>query len=145
MAEGFARRYGSDVLEAASAGLSPATIVQPLTKKVMESKNINLDEQYPKNLNSVPLRTFDLIVNMSGVRLPVAVPAEVREWSIEDPIGQPEEVYMAVREQIEMQVMLLILELRREAAKQEGAAFAGPAKTKTRLQTTEKVRNRVKP
>lgn len=145
MAEGFARKYGSDVLEAASAGLSPAMIVQPLTKKVMESKNINIDEQHPKSLNSVPLRSFDLIINMSGMRLPVAVPAEVREWSVEDPIGEPEEVYVAVREQIEMRVMLLILELRRGQAKKEDGASSGAPKTKTRLQTAEKVRNRAKP
>jgi len=122
MAEGFARRYGPDVMEPASAGLSPASIVQPLTKKVMEEKNINIDSQYPKNLNSLPVRSFDLIVNMSGNKLPARMPMEVRTWHIEDPIGQPEEVYIAVRDQIEMQVMLLILELRREAAKAGAAA-----------------------
>ncbi|HEX3682982.1 MAG TPA: arsenate reductase ArsC [Bryobacteraceae bacterium] len=125
MAEGFARRYGADVMEAASAGLSPAGIVQPLTKKVMEAKNINIDDQHPKSLNSVPVRSFDVIVNMSGTKLPVRVPMEVRNWSVEDPIGCSEEVYLAVRDQIEMQVMLLILELRREAAKSEAEA-AGP-------------------
>lgn len=143
MAEGFARKYGLDVLEPASAGLSPASIVQPLTKKVMEAKNIKIDEQQPKGLNSVPLRSYELIINMSGMKLPVRVPATVREWAVEDPIGQPEEVYVAVREQIEMLVMLLILELRREAAKQDGAP-AEASKTKTRLQTTEEVRNRAK-
>jgi arsenate reductase (thioredoxin) len=117
MAEGFARKYGSDVLEAASAGTAPASIVQPLTKKVMEAKNINLDSQSPKGLNSVPLRSFDLIVNMSGSSLPVRVPVPVREWPIADPIGCSEEVYEAVRDQIEMRVMHLILELRRENAK----------------------------
>jgi arsenate reductase (thioredoxin) len=138
MAEGFARKYGSDVLEAASAGLSPASIVQPLTRKVMEAKNINIDGQSPKGLNSVPLRSFDLIVNMSGTKLPVRVPGEVREWTVQDPISQPEEVYVAVREEIEMRVMLLILELRREAGKQETAESGGGPKNKTRLQTTEK-------
>jgi arsenate reductase len=121
MAEGFARRYGADVMEAASAGLSPAGIIQPLTKKVMEAKNINIDDQHPKSLNSVAVRSFDVIVNMSGTKLPVRVPMEVRNWSIEDPIGRPEEIYIEVRDQIEMQVMLLILELRREAAKSEAA------------------------
>ncbi len=149
MAEGFARRYGSDVLDAASAGLSPASIVQPLTKKVMEAKNINIDDQSPKALDSVPLRTFDLIVNMSGMKLPVPLPGEVRTWPVEDPIGQSEEIYVAVREQIEMLVMLLILELRREAAKEEASKQDGNraepgAKTKTRLQTTEEARNRAK-
>jgi arsenate reductase (thioredoxin) len=133
MAEGFARRYGADVMEAASAGLSPAGIVQPLTKKVMEAKNIHIDDQYPKNLNSVPVRSFDLIINMSGTKLPARVPVEVRNWNIEDPIGRPEEVYTAVRDQIEMQVMLLILELRRGAAKlevaTEPAGSAGPERT----------------
>ncbi|MBV9759173.1 MAG: arsenate reductase ArsC [Acidobacteriaceae bacterium] len=124
MAEGFARRYGSDVMEAASAGLSPASIVQPLTKKVMEAKNINIDTQSPKNLNSVPVRSFDLIVNMSGSKLPGRPPMEVRTWNVEDPIGRPEEVYVAVRDQIEMQVMMLILELRREASRRETAEVA---------------------
>jgi arsenate reductase len=127
MAEGFARRYGSDVMEAASAGLSPAGVVQALTKKVMEAKNINIDEQYSKSLNSVPLRTFDLLVNMSGTKLPVRLPMEIRNWDIEDPIGQPEDVYESTRDRIEMQVMMLILELRREAAKARAAAEpAGP-------------------
>lgn len=148
MAEGFARKYGSDVLQTASAGLHPATIVQPLTKKVMEAKNINIDLQFPKGLDSVPVRTFDLIVNMSGSKLPMRVPGEVREWSIEDPIGQPEETYVAVREQIEMQVMMLILELRREAKQTTGESAVAP-KTKTRLQAPavkaeDRARNRAK-
>jgi arsenate reductase (thioredoxin) len=126
MAEGFARRYGSDVMQPASAGLSPANIIQPLTKKVMEAKNINLDDQYPKNLNSVPARSYDLIVNMSGTKLPVRIPVDVRDWQVADPIGCPEETYVAVRDQIEMQVMMLILELRREAAK-AGVSAETPA------------------
>ena len=42
MAEGFANRYGQDVMKVASAGFAPASIVQPLTRKVMEDKNINI-------------------------------------------------------------------------------------------------------
>jgi hypothetical protein len=71
-----------------------------------------------------------LVINMSGMKLPMRIPGEVRSWSIEDPIGQPEEIYIAVREQIEMLVMLLILELRRNAARQNGAQPAEPAENK---------------
>lgn len=113
MAEGFARKYGSDVMEPASAGLFPAPIVQPLTKKVMEEKNINLDDQFPKSLDAVEVPSFDMIVNMSGTKLPSKMPIEIREWKIEDPIGKTEDVYVAVRDQLEMAVMRLILELRR--------------------------------
>lgn len=123
MAEGFARRYGSDVLEPSSAGFSPASIVQPLTKKVMEAKNINLDAQYPKSLDSIAVSGFDLIVNMSGAKLPSRLPIEVRDWKVEDPVGKDEETYCTVRDQIEMSVMRLILELRKQARESESAAL----------------------
>ncbi len=115
MAEGFARKYGADILEPFSAGFSPAAIVQPLTKKVMEAKNINIEDQYPKDLGAVNIPTLDLIVNMSGSKLPTRMRIEVRDWKIEDPLGRSEEVYISVRDQIENLVMRLILELRREA------------------------------
>lgn len=129
MAEGFARRYGSDVMEVASAGMAPAPIVQPLTKKVMEEKNIKLDEQYPKNVLSVEIASFDIVINMSGAKLPATLPADVREWKVVDPIGQPEEVYLEVRDQIEHLVMRLILELRRE---QRGTENKPPARPRFR-------------
>ena len=53
MAEGFARTYGSDVLEAQSAGLAPALAVAPLTHHVMLEKNIDLGDCYPKELEHV--------------------------------------------------------------------------------------------
>lgn len=113
MAEGFARTYGSDVIEPVSAGLAPAPIIQPLTKQVMKAKNISLDQQRAKDLSQVDLQTIDLIINMSGRALPAKLPVEVREWRIEDPIGRDEETYIVVRDQIENLIMSLILELRR--------------------------------
>ena len=53
MAEGFARAYGSDVLEPASAGLCSRLYSSAAHKKVMSAKNINIEAQYPKNLNAV--------------------------------------------------------------------------------------------
>jgi len=55
---------------------------------------------------------FDVIINMSGEKLPLAPGARVRDWPVPDPIGQTEAVYKAVAEQIEGLVMRLILELR---------------------------------
>lgn len=128
MAEGFARKYGSDVMECDSAGLSPAPIVQPLTKKVMEDKNVNIDAQFPKDLGSAEPSKFNLLINMSGMKLPARIPIEVRDWKIEDPIGRSEEFYVTVRDQIEQYVMGLILELRRD---QRRAAAAQPAPSRT--------------
>ena len=122
MAEGFARRYGSDVMEAESAGLAPAPIVQPMTLKVMRVKNINIENQYPKDLSSMDVRMFHLLVNMSGTRLPGFLQVEVRDWPVEDPIGREEEFYLQVRDEIEDRVMRLILELRREVREFEAAS-----------------------
>jgi protein-tyrosine-phosphatase len=132
MAEGFARIYGADVIEPQSAGFSPAPIVQPLTKKVMEAKNIKIDDQYPKDLGSIDVPSLDLIINMSGTKLPARMPIEVRDWKVEDPIGRLEEVYIMVRDQIEMLVMRLILELRKENRERNAE--------QTRLQVERKAR-----
>jgi arsenate reductase len=111
MAEAFARTYGVDVLSAHSAGLSPAMIIQPLTKQVLEERNIKTDGQFPKDLEMVLREPFEVVVNMSGQRLEIPG-ARVVEWAVADPIGQSETVYRNVAAQIEGLVMRLILELR---------------------------------
>ena len=121
MAEGFAAKYGSDVMHAVSAGLAPAPIVQDLTKEVMEAKNININHQYPKNFAAIDPASFDMIINMSGRKLSTPESLEVRNWRVVDPIGKDKSVYIAVCDQIEMKVMHLILELRRSANPPEPA------------------------
>lgn len=142
MAEGFARKYGSDVLEPASAGLAPALIVQPLTKKVMSERNINIDDQHPKDLGMLELKTFDLIVNMSGSKLPSRIPIEMREWLVEDPIGQSEEVYLKVRDQIENAVMRLILEFRRQGPNGTKRPLPRRARHEASFVTTTETKNK---
>jgi arsenate reductase (thioredoxin) len=122
MADGFARRSGSDVMEVESAGFAPAPIIQPMTKQVMQAKNIRIDDQYPKDLGCIDIRSFHLIVNMSGTKLPAFLQIEVRDWEIEDPIGRNEEFFIQVRDQIEDRVMRLILEFRREARRFEATS-----------------------
>jgi protein-tyrosine-phosphatase len=130
MAEGFSRVYGVNEIEPASAGLAPAGIVQPLTKKVMQAKNINIDDQYPKDLSTIDALGFDLIINMSGAKLPPRIPVEVRDWPVEDPMGRSEDIYVAVRDQIELLVMSLILELRRQGHTADNSPEPEPVKEK---------------
>jgi len=112
MAEGFARIYGSDVLEAHSAGLYPAGIIAPLTKKVMIEKNIDLSEQFPKGLEAMIPVTPDLVINMSGQKMPVPPGTRIEEWKVLDPIGLSEDVFRQVAGEIEQRVMRLVLSLR---------------------------------
>lgn len=116
MAEGFARAYGSDVLDVESAGLSPAGIIQPLTIQTMLERNVRLDGQRPKGVEVVLQRPFDLVVNMSGQRLP-AVQGAVVDWPIPDPIGRTAEVYRNVAAQIEGLVVQLVLHVRSDLSR----------------------------
>lgn len=111
MAEAFARAYGADVIEAYSAGLSPAAIIQPWTLQVMLEKNISMEGHYPKGLELMRKTVFDLVVNLSGHRLNFPKTAVV-DWAVPDPVGRNQAVYRQVAAQIEQLVMRLVLDLR---------------------------------
>jgi len=113
MAEGFARRYGADVLIPASAGLAPAFMVAPDTVTAMDEKNIDVREHFPKSLKQLGRAQFDLVVNMSGLDLPPELDGVVRDWDVPDPIAEDYETHCQIRDEIETRVMGLILELRR--------------------------------
>lgn len=102
----------------------------------MEAKNISLDRHFPKDLSAVDPPTFNLIVNMSGIKLPARVPIEVRDWKVDDPIGRDEVVYERVRDQIEDLVMRLIIELRQQA-KQVSDGVNGIPKPRPRSSGTK--------
>ena len=112
MAEGFAKRYGSDAAEVSSAGLSPASFIPELTKAVMMDKNISLEGQSPKGIEVFPKVQWDVVVNISGLPLPHLQAGRIVEWKIQDPMGQRQLVHERVRDEIENLVMRLILELR---------------------------------
>lgn len=113
MAEGFAHAYGSDVLEAQSAGLAPTNAIDEDTLTVMRDKNIDISDQFPKQFDPLETVECDLVINMSGYDLPGPVSAPVREWDIKDPYRLRPDVYQQVCNAIEHEVMRLILELRK--------------------------------
>ena len=108
MAEGFAHEYGADIVAAESAGLAPAGIVVDETIRSMADKSVDISGQYSKAFRLDEANECDLVVNMSGLSLPSGVLAPVVEWHIPDPIGQSEEVYAEVRDQVEELVTDLI-------------------------------------
>ena len=113
MAEAFARAYGSDVLIAASAGLTPAMDVAPDTMRAMSEKGLDLRDHFPKGLRQLERTAFDLVINMSGFDLPKSVGAVTRTWDVPDPICLDYDEHCEVRDAIERLVTNLILELRR--------------------------------
>lgn len=116
MAEGLANCYGSDVLLASSSGLAPMPSVAPETVAIMREINIDVSRHVPAPYEPFAVSHYDLVVNMSGFRLPGPRPKELMEWQVEDPFQRPWEVYLRVRADLEQRVMQLILKLRKQAA-----------------------------
>jgi arsenate reductase len=115
IAEAFARAYGSDIMDAQSAGVSPATMIAPQTRQVLAEWNLQIDGHFPKGLEIIRHQPFDLVVNMSG--MPVTLPGvRVVDWAVPDPMGQRDVVHRTVAAQLEGLVMRLILELRTGSA-----------------------------
>ena len=117
MAEGFAAHYGGDVMAASSAGLAPAGVVVDPTVRAMSKKNIDISSHYSKAFRLDEANDSDLVVNMSGYNLPAGIRVPVLEWDVPDPIGEPDEVYARVRDQIEKLVKKLIVDLSGQPAK----------------------------
>jgi arsenate reductase len=114
MAEAFARAYGRDVMVPASAGLAPASRVAPDTLSAMDEKGLDLRDHFPKSIRHLGRIEFDLVINMSGQKLPMPMKCAVKDWDVEDPVSLKYEDHCEVRDDIERLVMDLILQLRRE-------------------------------
>jgi protein-tyrosine-phosphatase len=114
MAAALANHYGSDVLVATSSGLSPVPIIVPETVAIMEEINIDVSTHVPSWYQPLAAASdYDVVVNISGLKLPGESPKELLEWKVEDPYRRPREVYVRVRGQLEQLVMQLILRLRK--------------------------------
>ena len=115
MAEGFANHYGSDVLIADSSGVSPVQVVMPETVAIMSEVNVDISRHVPMWYDAAKVDAYDVVVNMSGFKLPGKPPRELIEWAVEDPYRKPAAIYRRVRADLENKVMQLILKLRRRA------------------------------
>lgn len=114
MAEAFARAYGGDAVEAESAGLAPVLAVPEITKAMMREKGIEMDGHFPKALVHMDVKSYNVIVNMSGMPIHAPQGVSVQVWNIEDPVGAGERKMREVRDEIEQKVTGLLIQLRRQ-------------------------------
>lgn len=111
MAEGFARHHG---LDAESAGTQPAARVSRDAVRVMAEKGIDISGHEPKLLDWSRLGSFDKTITMGcGVAESCPSLRTDEDWGLDDPVGQPLEVFRRVRDEVEARV--------RDLARQAGA------------------------
>jgi arsenate reductase len=114
IAEGFARFIGSDLIEAASAGISPTETVSGDTIATMAEAGFDISDQFPKPLDPRVAKNYDIIVNMSGFDLPPLEKPLILEWEVQDPFYEDSTVFREVREDIRERVTGLIEDIRND-------------------------------
>lgn len=65
MAEGFLKSFNKN-LEVHSAGTDPSDQVKPNTIKVMDEVGIDINEGYPKSVNTFLGSSFDYVITVCG-------------------------------------------------------------------------------
>lgn len=114
MAEGWAKKLGSDVLEVYSAGTESYPEVKPLAVQVMEEAGVDMSGHYPKLLSDIPAEVDILITMGCNVECPY-VPCGFREdWGLTDPSGGQIDDYRKTRDIIKEKVEDLIQKVRRK-------------------------------
>lgn len=112
MAEGWAKKLGSDVLEVYSAGTESYPEVKPLAVQVMEEAGVDMSGHYPKLLSDIPAEVDILITMGCNVECPY-VPCGFREdWGLTDPSGGQIDDYRKTRDIIKEKVDDLIQKVR---------------------------------
>ena len=113
IAEALGRHLAADVFESYSAGTERKDRINPDAVRLMKRLydiDMEADGQHSKLLSEIP--PVDVVITMGcNVQCPF-LPCERREdWGLEDPTGQPDEVFLQTIRQIEGKVLSLKAEL----------------------------------
>lgn len=112
MAEGFASKIASKLVEPYSAGSQPSGQVNPLAIEVMKEKGIDISNHQSKGFQDIPVKEFDYVVTMGCGDVCPYCPGKYKlDWQIPDPKGQPIEYVREVRNIIEKEVEKLLNEI----------------------------------
>jgi len=108
MAEGLARKLGSDIFDVYSAGTEEYPEVKPLAIKVMEEIGIDMSNHRPKLLSEIP-NELDILITMGcNVVCPFVPNKYSIDWGLDDPSGKSIDEFRKTRELIEKKVLNLI-------------------------------------
>ena len=99
MAEGFARMYGGDAIEAYSAGSRPSGKVNPKAIEAMSEIGYDLAKHVSKSLSDVPDVEYDLVATMGcGDECPFVRARRREDWDIPDPKNMTPDEFRRVRD-----------------------------------------------
>ena len=113
MASAFAQFLAGDKLAVSNGGSEPVEEVNPEMVKVMHEKGIDMEFRVPRSLEeAIAENAPELIITMGcKEQCPLVPGAQIIDWDLPDPAGQPLEFMRKVRDEIESKVVSLIAEI----------------------------------
>jgi len=109
IAEGVAKRYFSDYIEAYSAGSKPIQNINPKAKEVLEEIGFDTSSLKPKGFFDLPDIEFDYLITMGCKEVcPIFPSKKSLNWELEDIKDQPIEKVRELRELIKNRIERII-------------------------------------
>ena len=108
IAEALGKKLAGEVFDSYSAGTeTKPQINQDAVRLMKQYHDIDMEEtQYSKLLDALPL--VDVVITMGcGVQCPWLACSHREDWRLEDPTGQPDEVFFHTIRQIEEKILHL--------------------------------------
>ncbi len=117
MAEGYARAWGSEVMEAESAGTYAIGFINAPVIEVMREEGIDISGGHPKQITREMVEDADLVIALGGdpeLFFPVLLKDKLITWPTPDPFGDSVERTREIRDMIKTRISDLIIDLAKE-------------------------------
>ena len=114
MAAGFMRQLSGREVEVFSGGSEPVELINPVAVAVMAEKGIDISDQQPEHWTDERLEAADVVVTMGcGDACPVIPGKRYVDWALDDPSGRSLAEVRVIRDEIQILVESLLVELSR--------------------------------
>jgi arsenate reductase len=112
MAAGLVKLRSQGRIHVRSAGSAPAEEINPAVVEAMRELDVDLGEEFPKQLTDEVVRAADVVITMGcGDACPIFPGKRYEDWEVDDPAGQDLETVRQIRDEIDGRVLTLVGEL----------------------------------
>jgi len=112
MAAALLHHHAQGRVEVLSAGSEPADRVNPAVVEVMNERDLDLSQEFPKPLTDESVQAADVVITMGcGDTCRYYPGKRYLDWGLEDPAGKNVDTVRRIRDEIDQRVSVLINEL----------------------------------
>jgi arsenate reductase len=112
MAAGLLNKLAGGRVHVRTAGSDPAEEINPAVVEAMSEVGVDLSEEFPKPLTDEFVAAADAVVTMGcGDACPIYPGKRYEDWELEDPDGKDLETVRRIRDDLDLRVRNLLVEL----------------------------------